>query len=580
MHGVESHKRNKGSRYREMVFSQQDQGGVLVEGSDGRGQRPALEVRNLTKMFGGVPALEDFSFTVYPGEINGLIGQNGSGKSTFIKCLAGYHRPDSRWSLEIGDVSLSRPLHPGEVANYGVSFVHQDLGLLPDLTVLENLLLVRFANDHRRFLPWKKEAARFDELLEGFGLDIDLRLPLAALAPVQRAQIAIVRAVHQIGLALNDSSGYRGVLVLDEATTFLDRAGRDSMAQMLRSLSMRGLGVIFVSHDLGEVLATCDRVTVLRDGREVYDSAVEDVSKVELVSMITGDGSDSAAGVSLAAGRPSQRHREVGLRVRGLTSALLHDVSFEVTQGSITALTGIVGGGWEEVLPLIYGARQAVDGEIAIGDRVVKASGQTPRSAIAQGMVYVPANRLAEAIIAELSLEENVTLPQLSRHIRKGFLRGSLLRRVSQELVERFTVKTASVDTPLGSLSGGNQQKAVLAKWFAQDPSIILLAEPTQGVDVGARQRIYEIVRQAADEGATVLYATSDWGEIEGLADTAIVFTNGQVAATLQAGELSVDVVARESYRGSTDSFKLDVDVEALELSLSGARLPEKGERS
>jgi ribose transport system ATP-binding protein len=541
----------------------------LVELSGIGDRKPALAVRNLTKTFAGMTALSDFTLAVYPGQIHGLIGQNGSGKSTFIKCLAGYHRPDSSWSLEVGDISLSRPLRPGEVTGYGISFVHQDLGLLPELSVLENLMLVQFANDHRRFLPWRRERNRYRQLLEGFGLDIDLHAPISSLAPVEAAQIAIVRAVAQMGRASEAGSGHAGVLVLDEATTFLDQAGRQSMASLLRSLKTRGLAVIFVSHDLEEVLAICDRVTVLRDGKEVLSSSVDQVTHAQLVSMITGGVDDTTTPVSPRRPLPSQA--EISLKVDNLSSELVEQVSFEAARGTITALTGIVGAGWESVLPLIYGARPATSGQLILDDRVIPAARLTPRRSISLGIVYVPANRLTEAVIAELSLEENLTLPQLSRHVRKGFLRHAMLRATSQALVEEFTVKTTSVAAPIGALSGGNQQKAVLGKWFAQEPSIILLAEPTQGVDVGARQKIYEIIRGAAARGATVLYASSDWGEVVELADKVVIFTNGRVSSTLTSEDLSVDTIARESYRGSKSSFSLDVGADILEFTLTGA---------
>ena len=544
-------------------------GGVLVELSGIGDRKPALAVRNLTKTFAGMIALVDFTFAVSPGEIHGLIGQNGSGKSTFIKCLAGYHRPDSSWSLEVGDISLTRPLRPGEVTGYGVSFVHQDLGLLPELSVLENLMLVQFANDHRRFLPWRRERNRYKQLLEGFGLAIDLQSPISALAPVEAAQIAIVRAVAQMGRASEAGSGHAGVLVLDEATTFLDQAGRQSMASLLRSLKTRGIAVIFVSHDLEEVLAICDRVTVLRDGKEVLSSPVDQVTHAQLVSMITGTVGDNPAPVP--AQRRSARQAEISLKVENLSNDLVEQVSFEAARGTITALTGIVGAGWESVLPLIYGARPAAFGQLTIDGKVISAARLTPRRSISLGMVYVPASRLTEAVIAELSLEENLTLPQLSRHVRSGFLRHAMLRATSQALVEEFTVKTTSVSAPIGALSGGNQQKAVLGKWFAQEPSIILLAEPTQGVDVGARQKIYEIIREAAARGATVLYASSDWGEVVELADNVVVFTNGRVSATLTSTDLSVDAIAHESYRGSKSSFSLDVGADILDLTLTGA---------
>jgi ribose transport system ATP-binding protein len=540
-------------------------------------RRPALSVRNLVKTFVGMTALEDFSFSVYPGQIHGLIGQNGSGKSTFIKCLAGYHRPDTEWSLQVGSTSIHRPLRAGEVTNYGVSFVHQDLGLLPELSVLENLLLVQFANDHRSFLPWRKERDRFRQILEGFGLDIPLEAPVASLTPVEAAQIAIVRAVTQIGLASMDAGDPHGVLVLDEATTFLDQAGRESMASLLRALKARGFGIIFVSHDLDEVLAICDFVTVLRDGREVHASPVDQVTHTQLVSLITGSQDQVVVANPQRRQSNSTSATEVGLRVGSLQGSQITGVSFEAQRGSITALTGIVGSGWEAVLPLLYGAARATSGVVEIGDRIVQANRMTPRRAIALGMVYVPANRLSEAIVTELSLEENVTLPQLNRHVRNGFLRHAMLRATSQALVDEFAVKATSVTAPIGALSGGNQQKAVLGKWFAQTPSIILLAEPTQGVDVGARETIYEIIREAADRGATVIYASSDWAEVEVLADMVVVLTDGKVGAVLSGADISVDTIATESYRGTPQSFKLEGGIEGLELTLAAGHSHSQG---
>lgn len=530
---------------------------------------PALSVRGLAKTFAGVTALEDFSFSVYPGQIHGLVGQNGSGKSTFIKCLAGYHRPDSEWRLQVGSSLIERPLRPGEVTSYGVSFVHQDLGLLSELSVLENLMLVQFANDHRSFLPWRKERNRYRRILEGFGLDIPLEAPIGSLAPVQAAQIAIVRAVTQIGLVSQDGKGPHGVLVLDEATTFLDQAGRESMASLLRALKSRDFGIVFVSHDLDEVLAICDYVTVLRDGREVLSSSVDNVSHSQLVSLITGAQDQIVKTNSKRRRGDPVLGAEVGLHVDSLIGGQVTNVSFEVGRGSITALTGTVGAGWEAVLPLLYGAARAQSGTVGIGDRVVQASRMSPRRAIALGMVYVPASRLAEAVVAELSVEENVTLPQLERHVRTGFLRHSMLRATSKVLVEEFTVKTTSVAVPIGSLSGGNQQKAVLGKWFAQTPAIILLAEPTQGVDVGAREKIYDIIRDAADRGATVIYASSDWAEVEELADKVVVFTDGQVGAILSGADISVDAIATESYRGARQTFRLANSIDELELTLA-----------
>src|ERR1700744_1060465 len=246
---------------------------------------PILHVSHLSKRFGGQPVLDDVEVTLGAGEILGLVGQNGSGKSTVIKCLSGYHTPDG-WTLEIGGRTFTRGLHPGEGAELGISFVHQDLGVLGDLSVLENLLFNRFAADHRPYISWRRERAQARELLRSFDLDLDPRALLSALRPVEQAQVAIIRALMQLRERGAGAGG--GVLVLDEATTFLDRTGRDSLHTLLRSIAATGAGILFVSHDVQEVLALADRVTVLRDGRVVDSAAADTLSAEDVVGLIVG----------------------------------------------------------------------------------------------------------------------------------------------------------------------------------------------------------------------------------------------------------------------------------------------------
>lgn len=519
-----------------------------------------LRISHLTKYFGDAKALDDVSFLIRRGEIHGLVGQNGSGKSTLIKCLSGYHSQDLEWVLELPQQRLTRPLHPGEITSFGVSFVHQDLGVLPELSVLENLLLVGMADDHRAFIPWKAERRRVSELFERFGLDLDPSASLASLRPVEQAQVAIIRAVLQLRGA--SSADHPGVLVLDEATTFLDRVGREGLYSLLRSVAEDGAGVVFVSHDIEEVRSLCDWVTVLRDGKVVADDPIDKVSHDEMVSLIvTGTRDSTVTVVSRRDGSDQRQPTGDGtrhyLRVVDMSSETIDEVGFEAAGGEIIGITGIVGSGWEFVLEHLFGARSAETGWIEIDGLRHELPEMEPTLAIEHSMVFVPSDRLRQGIIAELSVEQNVMLPVLGQLFRGGRLRIRELASRALHLVGHYGIQPAQPRRTIGSLSGGNQQKAVLGKWLQLKPAFVLLNEPTQGVDVGARQRIYELVRSAAGEGAVVLYATGDWEEVSHLADRVVVIADGHVAAELGTDEVSVEAIAKAAYQGTRKSADL-----------------------
>ncbi len=533
---------------------------------------PILHVSHLSKSFGGQLVLDDVEVTLGAGEILGLVGQNGSGKSTVIKCLSGYHTPDG-WKLEVGGHTFTRGLHPGEGAELGISFVHQDLGVLGDLSVLENLLFNRFAADRRPYISWRLERARARELLKSFDLDLDPRALLASLRPVEQAQVAIIRALMQ----LRERDAGAGVLVLDEATTFLDRTGRDSLHTLLRSIAATGAAILFVSHDVQEVLALADRVTVLRDGRVVDTAPADRLSAEDVVGLIVGGDrsvrleqladdveaekiANEADGVGRVAAVVEVPHaaRRIGkLDVTGLGGPAVSNVGFSAAGGEILGITGIVGSGWEAVLEHIYGARQADTGTLVVDGERFDLSRMSPSKALAQGMVFVPSDRLAQAAIAELPIEQNVMLPVLPSLFRGGLLRhGELVRRCAR-LLRNQAVQPPDPHRTFGTLSGGNQQKAVLGKWLQLAPRLVLLNEPTQGVDIGARQLIFRIIREAAASDAIVLYASADWEEIARLADRVVVIADGAVTATLSGDDVTIDRIASEAYRGTRRSADL-----------------------
>ena len=541
-----------------------------------------LSVRHLSKSFNGVRVLSDANLELQSGEIHGLVGQNGSGKSTLIKCLSGYHTPYPGWELHVDGATVTRGLHPGEPSRLGISFVHQDLGVIGDMTVLENLLFHRLGQDRRPYIAWRKEQRQARELLSSFDLDLDPRAKLGSLRPVEQAQVAIIRSLMQLRDRSHSDGPGRGVLVLDEATTFLDQTGKDSLHALLRSIAAGGSAVLFVSHDIAEILALADRVTVLRDGSVVETAASTDLSHDDVIGLIVGgDRSIRLQDLHADDGQPSVSSSELPLldrdrprdpldrlEVIGLDGPHVHQMSFHAVRGEILGVTGIVGSGWEFVLEHLYGATPSWGGRLQLGDRAFDIESLSPLQALDLGMVLVPSERLVQGIISELTLEENVMLPVLDRAFRGGRLRRKELRLRCEDVLRGHAVYPPEPTQPIGTLSGGNQQKAVLGKWLQLRPAVVLLNEPTQGVDVGARQLIFRLIREAAGQGAVVLYASGDWEEVSRLADRVVVVADGRVVETLAGEETTVDRIASAAYRGTRRS----ADMARASEMWSGAR--------
>ena len=541
-----------------------------------------LSLRNLSKSFNGVRVLDDANLELRAGEIHGLVGQNGSGKSTLIKCLSGYHTPDPGWELHVDGATVTRGLRPGEPARLGISFVHQDLGVIGDMTVLENLLFHRLGQERRPYIAWRREQRQARELLGSFDLDLDPRAKLGSLRPVEQAQVAIIRSLMQLRDRSGGEGPGRGVLVLDEATTFLDRTGKESLHALLRSIAAGGSAVLFVSHDIGEVLGLADRVTVLRDGSVVETADSAALTQEDVVGLIVGGNRSvrledlHSEGEPLPAGtadrpvidRDRPRDPVARLEVTGLEGPHVHQMSFEAGRGEVLGVTGIVGSGWEFVLEHLYGATPAWGGRLQLGDRSIDIETLRPLQALDLGMVLVPSERLVQGIISELTLEENVMLPVLDRAFSRGRLRRKELRLRCEDVLRDHAVHPPRPTQPIGTLSGGNQQKAVLGKWLQLRPAVVLLNEPTQGVDIGARQLIFRLIREAARQGAVVLYASGDWDEVSRLADRVVVVADGRVADTLAGDEVTVDRIASAAYRGTRRS----ADMARASEMWSGAR--------
>lgn len=490
-----------------------------------------LELAGVSKRFGGAQALAGVDLRIEPGEVHGLLGQNGSGKSTLLKVLSGFHDPDAG-TLTVRGEPVTLPLHPGAFRDLGFAFVHQDLALVPSLSVTENFVVARLAGGGR--LRWRSEHARVASVLERYGLEgIDPRAAVATLTQMQRALVAVVRAVEELGHG-------SPLLVLDEPTAFLPRVGVERLFELVREVVRGGGSVLFVTHDLDEVRELCDRVTILRDGRLAGTTEVAGTSIDDLVEMIIGHRLERRTIERRVAGEAP-----VALRARSVSGGIVRRIDLDVAAGEVLGVTGLLGSGFEELVHVLFGARPGT-GSLQVGERSVDVAGLTPRTAIALGMGFVPADRPLEAAIGSVSVADNVTMTTLGEHRGPVGLSRGRLRAAAADIGERYAVVPNRPELPLQALSGGNQQKAILGKWLQIDPPVLLLDQPTQGVDVRAREQIFTAVRAAAARGTAVVCASADYEELAGLCDRVLVLARGELAFELSGDELSKERIAEQ----------------------------------
>jgi ribose transport system ATP-binding protein len=500
-------------------------------------QSPVLSARSFSKTFSGKTVLRDLDLDVRPGEVHGLLGQNGSGKSTFIKILAGFHAPDEGATLAIAGKPVSLPLDPREPHLLGLSFVHQDLGLVPEMTVLENLRVGSYETGLGWRIRWRRERQRVRESLQQFGLGhISPGAEIGTLRDVERAMVAIVRALERLkGLT-------RGVLVLDEPTAYLPRDGVERLFQAVRGVAAAGFGVLFVTHRLEEVRALTDRVTILRDGAHVETADTTSLSERDLIERILG----RALGELYP--NPHQMQGEIAFAARNVSGTLVRSFSVELHRGEIVGLTGLLGMGQEQVPHLLFGSQRAQAGEISLGGRDHDLRRMSPRHAIAAGLALLPANRLREGAAQAATVTENVTLTTLPSYFSRGLLSHRRERRDVAGQLHEFQVVPPEPMRVFAKLSGGNQQKALLAKWFATRPQIFLLHEPTQGVDIGAKKQIFGQIRDLAEAGGAVILASVEYEDLAHLCDRVLVFRDGEVVAELRGDDLSEERIVEQCF--------------------------------
>lgn len=505
-------------------------------GSEG-GRPAALRVDHLSKTFPGTRALQDVTLDVAPGEVHALLGGNGSGKSTLIKILAGVYHADPGGTIELGGVATPVERWSSEAAKQaGLHFVHQNPGVFLDLTVAENLAIGRgFPRGPLGTIRWKQMHRRTEELLERFHIKALPQLPVGALRPADRTMVAIARALQ------DQEDASEGVLVLDEPTTALPSQEVDLLLDKLRQYAAGGQTIIYVTHRLNEVLEIADRISVLRDGRHVGTVPAEGMDEAKLVEFIVGRALDN-----VFPPMPEVKDDERALEVRHLSGGPLSDVNLTLRRGEVLGIAGLLGSGRTELLRMLFGAYPVRDGEILLDGAPTRFS--SPADAMRAGVAYVPEDRAADAAFLDMTVRENVTAGQIGAYFRTGFLRHGEERKAARSSIFEFMVKTPSDTVPLATLSGGNQQKVILARWLRRKPRLLLLDEPTQGVDVNARAEIYTLVREAVQAGASVLLVTSDFEELARVADRAVVLGEGRVVAEVPADQLDAARLTELAY--------------------------------
>ena len=491
----------------------------------GTGPRTALAVRGLSKAFGSTQALDDFSFEVRQGEVHALVGGNGSGKSTLIKVLAGVHPGDSGEIETIagGRESLSH-YSPEKALHAGLRFVHQNLGIVPTMTIMDNLALGHgYPTAFGDRIQWRRWRRQCRETLARFGISASPDDSAQTLSTPNLAMLAVARVLQDI-----DDIAHV-ILVFDEPTAALAQREARALLKSIRELADQGAAVIFVTHRLEEVQLVADRVTAVRDGRYVRTAAARSMTHGDIVELLLGH--RLATTVSVKSGRNS------GTPVVQLVDACsgpIRAVNLTVCEGECVGIAGLLGSGRTELLELMFGVRKVETGEVKIAGRTIQRA--SPTAMKAAGVAIVPEDRIAAGVFEGFSVAENMTVGHLGRYFRRGWLRDRALRRDVANDLQAFTVKASSADAGIETLSGGNQQKVVLARWLRESPRLLLLDEPTQGIDVGAREEIYELIAQARDRGMATVVVSSEFEELTRLCDRILILTRGAIADEVARG--------------------------------------------
>ena len=483
-----------------------------------------LELKNISKRFGGVEVLHGVSFGLRPGEVHALLGENGAGKSTLIKVITGIHQPDEG-EIYLNDkhVHFSDPL---QARLAGIAAIYQELSLCPDLNVAENIFLGRQPTTVGGRIDWRKLYSEADRLLTSLGVHLDLKAKARNLSIAQMQSVEIARA-----FSLNAH-----ILIMDEPTSSLTLNEVAELFELVRRLRSEGTAIIFISHRLEELFEVADRVTVLRDGSYVDTRQVKDVSRDELVRLMVG------RTISNLFPKQVVKPGEIALKVDHLSCAgIFEDISFELRKGEILGMAGLVGAGRTDVARSIFGVVPPTRGTIQVDGQLVKIT--SPQQAIDLGLAYVPEDRQLHGLIPAMSITSNITLPILKEYATRGWLQDKVERAAAFNAARQMEVRANSISQIARTLSGGNQQKVVLAKWLSTKPRILILDEPTRGIDVGTKAAVHALMSNLAAEGIAILMISSELPEVLGMSDRILVMHEGHMTGQFTRAEATQEKI-------------------------------------
>jgi ABC-type sugar transport system ATPase subunit len=495
--------------------------------------RPVLEVQGLSKAFPGVQALSDVDWELAPGEVHGLAGQNGAGKSTLIKILSGAQKPDrGTVSIDGGPVTFNNP-HEAQAA--GIFTIYQELSLVPQLSVAENILLADLPRGRYGGVSWRKMRAKAREALAPLGFDIDVEARTGSLTVAEQQGVELAKALHRSAR----------IVLLDEPAATLPPQDVERLLSVLRGLQEHGVSLIYISHRFEEVFEICSRITVLRDGKKVTTVKRDETTPTEIVrAMIGRDLKSSLMGEALLAddqhGRPrlgtGRVNGRVSLAVDGLSDGTaVHDVSLTLRRGEVVGIAGLIGSGQAELAACLFGDRPTTTGSITVDGNQLTL--RNARDAIRAGIGLLPESRKAQGLVLGMAVDKNVTLANLAAYSHTAVIDRRRERQAATEMRSALQMKVSSLDQPAVTLSGGNQQKIVLAKWLVSKAKVLIFHEPTRGVDVGAKEEIYDLIRRFVDEGGAALLMSSELAETM-MCDRILVLARGRIVGEFDHDEV------------------------------------------
>lgn len=514
---------------------------------------PALEALNLAKSFGAQRALGGVDLEIGAAEVVALLGENGSGKSTLVKILAGYHVPEPGGTLRMGGRDVPLPVPLGRSHAIGLSFVYQDLGLADQLQVVENLFVghrITSGLGSAKLINWGAERERAQEIFRSYGVDLDPAAVVGSLRPTAQALLAIIRAVWELHEYRERYGRSGGVLVLDEPTVFLPAHEKVFLYDLIRRVTAEGLGVLFVSHDMTAVREIADRAVVLRDGAKVGDVRLDVTTDAQLIELVSGHRLSRSVieqAITYRQDTITEQRGETVLSVKGLAAGHVRDVSFDVHAGEIVGIAGLLGAGSEDLPYALFGDLPGASGEVSVGDWSGQVSALTPGRALDLGVALVPADRKRHGVAADLPVALNMLSLSFRNFTVAGILRHGRIREAAAQRAQTYDVRPRKVTLNVAALSGGNQQKVVLARWLERNPRVLLLHEPTQGVDVATRHEIYELMRARAREGAAILWISTDFDELATVAQRILLCHAGVIVGEI-APPYSRDRITSEVY--------------------------------